>query len=147
MNLAEISLGGIVENLISSVIIGLIIGGITIAVIKDQLRRLTSRVELMEGRERTRDQAIAAARQERTECELRAAHNYASRGDIARLIADAAGSQQAVLTRLDEMDSRQADRIEQVHGRVTDAVGKIENMRGRMAALEKHNGAQPRGPA
>jgi len=147
MNLAEISIEGIAEKLISSVIIGLAIGGITVFVLKNQLRDIAKRVEKLETGDRDHADAIAEARQQRTECELRAAHNYASRGDIARLIADAAGSQQAVLTRLDEMDSRQADRIEQVHGRVTDAVGKIENMRGRMAALEKHNGAQPRGPA
>lgn len=124
--LGQITWEGIAERLISTAVMGLLIAGITIAVMKQQLNALAERFGELNGRlgkidERlVKDEAITAVQgRERVQCELRGAQTYATRAEIARLIAEQTAQ-----------DARTGEKLDQIHGRITELAKQVAELRG-----------------
>lgn len=73
-------------------------------------------------------QRLAALKEERLSCELRAARGYASHGELARLVADSTQQDREVLSRLDLIATGLRGDIQQVHGRVTEIAKQVAGL-------------------
>lgn len=122
--LATITWDGIMERMLSSLIMGLIVAGITLWVLKSQVRGLINRVGKAEDKLDGHDKQISKLHNQRTQCELRATHAYASRSELARIIADANASSQQL-----------SDKLDDVHGRITKLSEGFNRFKGEMKGV------------
>lgn len=107
-------MGSIVERLISWVVIGLVTGGITVAVMRSQMKTLMDAVGDLTRTAAEHDRQIAELRNARTSCELRSSRQYATRAETARLISDQTSQYQGIMSKLDDMSSTMHGRINRI---------------------------------
>jgi len=128
--LAAITVESIAEKLITTGLVALVTSAVTLAVLKSQLKGLTSRVDKLDDAVALHSERLAHLANERTQCELRAAYQFSTRADISRLTSDQITQYQRLLDRLDEMAEQSNRQIAQVHDRVTKLATSLAELRG-----------------
>ncbi len=125
--LGAIDMGNIVERLISWIVIGLITGGITVAVMRSQMKALVSMVADLTTTVADHERQLADLRTDRTTCELRSSRTYATRAETARLISDQTNQYREIMTKLDDMSAT-------LHGRINRVETGLAELRGEKGA-------------
>jgi len=122
--LAEITWSGVGEKLIATAIAAVVTAVVTalvmLPVIRYQTRDLVRAVARLTKSIADHEKQIARIRQERTECQLHAAHEYASKDELVRLVADGNRNTEKIYMA-----------VQDVHGRVTRLSEELHEFRGR----------------
>jgi flagellar biosynthesis chaperone FliJ len=134
--LAALTLESVISGLITPVIMAAATGGATLLVIKSELKRLVARHDATEKKVEALKNDVAALRLERSQCELRSAHEYSSRADIARLTSDQVANYQQIIARLDKAAEKNSADLGRVHQRLDDAVKDLAVLKGQQQGKE-----------
>jgi len=116
--IAELTLSGIAENVITAGIVGGITSAVVVAILRQQMAALSKSVADLTKDVGRAHERISQVQVARTDCELRAAHQFATRGEIAHLLTQTGERQEALLKRMDQG-------FGELHSRVTALATKV----------------------
>ena len=119
-NLLVAGVAALVAAVVSSVI--------TSRILTHQIAALAETVKSLQNTIETLEADLADIRQERAKCELTAARTYATREELAQLIAETAGNHRALFNELKELAAGMRDSIGKTHGRLDNALERIARL-------------------
>lgn len=113
--LAMVEAGPFWERLLSTAIVALVaavVGSlICAAVLKARMGHVEARLSDLDDKHRAHAELIASIQLQRTECELRATHAFATRAEVARVLVDTGNQYHELLKRIDGGLGKVHDRI------------------------------------
>jgi len=123
--LAAISLESIWERLLTAAIVAGITAVVTLFVLRAQFKGLLDKVKDLGKVQADHAKQLAKLRTERTQCELRATHEFATKGDWCRVQGQVTEQYHRILDGLDSM-----------HGRISLLGEKVAKVEGQQEAAQ-----------
>ena len=130
--LAAVDQGPIISNLITAGIVAVVTAVVTSYVttrrLSDRIQGLSEAVKAQTETILHLQSALAEIRQERVQCELRAARTHATRDELAYIIGESAGNQREFFTEIKELAASVRDSIGKTHNRLDNALERITRL-------------------
>ncbi len=93
--------------------------------LSDTIKSLAKTVEGLASTLTRHERELGDLAKDRANCELRAARSFTTRAELARMFSDAGDYQR-----------RTHEKLDKVHGRITDLASNVSNLNGQMAAAK-----------
>ncbi len=121
--------GALVLWVITQILSGIFSSWLTLRLLKQQTEGLAAAIRSLTDTVRQHDEQLAALRMDRVNCELRAAGQYAHRGELVRAVTDQTSAWRRVDVKLDSMAAGVRDSVSKVHKRVDELVVEVAEIK------------------
>ncbi|HUT58062.1 MAG TPA: hypothetical protein VNA25_09465 [Phycisphaerae bacterium] len=101
-------------------------------ILKRDTRSLMEAIKALTATVARHETQLGQAREDRGNCELRAADKYATRAELARLISDHTVFLRRHETKIEEAARRSDEKIDKVHTRITDLATSVAAIRSKV---------------
>lgn len=128
--LAAISFDGIVERLITTGIVAVAVGSVALAIVKQQSKSLATAVKGLTDAVGRHETQISDLRLGQATAETRSLQTFATRSELLQVITQQTAAWSRSETKIDAGRRDTSDKLDKVHGRITDLATSVAALAG-----------------